>query len=571
MSIRLIDTETLALKSFTGKFPKYAILSHTWVADEEVSFQEATAISDDPNHAATKKSGYRKIQRTCNKVKAHGFQYVWVDTCCIDKTSSAELSEAINSMYSWYASAARCYVYLEDLSGLDTGVESLGRCRWFTRGWTLQELIAPKELRFYNGQFKYVGTKRELKKTISKITGIHEYVLGGDVLPSEVAVARRMSWAAKRETTRAEDMAYCLLGIFDINMPMLYGEGKKAFMRLQEEIIKRSNDLSIFWIDPPKTRKVKPGSMYSIYEDLFARSPEQFASYDGDFRSLQAGNRHVFDVTSMGLHCKQVELHVHPPDQIPLTHLSSNGQGVYSLVLGHVEDSGDRFEAVEHHLFLQKLGPPGIFVKLCADTSMAHIRSDRRSPLRTSLEEAYITTSSDYELSVELFRAPNIFIKFVLDNGEELTSALQNPVPRSNWDAPNFQFVTPGELKFHGSVKIFPHLVQGKAQFRKGKTVVDNFHVACGTEPHPDSGEQKKGGRVFWVRLFSQKHWQENERKFGEHMLRLTSPNMVKAAKGDIDCETDELQVGDVTIRAETEHIKQSRDVLYVVMLSFTA
>jgi len=168
--------------------------------------------------------------------------------CCIDKTSSAELSEAINSMFRWYQKASVCYAYLADVlkdTDPDKDPEEFSRSRWFTRGWTLQELVAPKNVVFYSRSWKNIGTKERLCNTISTITGIDiDTLLGEDV--TFVSVANKMSWASGRRTTRTEDMAYCLLGIFDVNMPLLYGEGKKAFLRLQEEILRSSYDHSLF-------------------------------------------------------------------------------------------------------------------------------------------------------------------------------------------------------------------------------------------------------------------------------------------------------------------------------------
>ena len=301
MSIRLINTTTLRLEVFTSQdVPKYAILSHTWTADEEVSYQEASRITSDPDYPAAARSGYRKILDTCRQAKSDGYPYAWVDTCCIDKTSSAELSEAINSMFKWYTEAAVCYVYLADLSTSSTWRDLLKNCRWFSRGWCLQELLAPDgdNLRFYDRSWELVGTKTELKLDIARITGINDDVLAGIRLLRTIPVARRMSWAAKRNTTRVEDMAYCLLGIFDVNMPMLYGEGERSFMRLQEEIIRWSNDLSIFCSSSvaadnymrmlTSRERIKEilherelNSTYMPYRNLFARSPRDFA-YCGD-------------------------------------------------------------------------------------------------------------------------------------------------------------------------------------------------------------------------------------------------------------------------------------------------
>ena len=154
-------------------------------------------------------------------------------------------------MFRWYQKARVCYAYLADvLKDTNPNEDSLvpeefSRSRWFTRGWTLQELVAPQNVVFYSRSWKNIGTKEQLCNTISTITGIDIDTLLGEDL-TVVSVANKMSWASGRRTTRIEDMAYCLLGIFDVNMPLLYGEGQKAFLRLQEEILRSSYDHSLF-------------------------------------------------------------------------------------------------------------------------------------------------------------------------------------------------------------------------------------------------------------------------------------------------------------------------------------
>ncbi|KAH8686165.1 heterokaryon incompatibility protein-domain-containing protein [Tricladium varicosporioides] len=243
--MRLINTTTLQVEEFIDQYvPPYAILSHMW-GEEEVSFQEMQGCDE----ISTRKAGYKKIKQCCEIAMSDGFKHVWVDTCCIDKTSSSELSEAINSMYRWYLIADVCYVYLSDVqsTGDPKASESaFSRSRWFTRGWTLQELIAPSNLLFFSSDWKEIGSKSSLRKSIIATTGIHlRILLGGSV--DKASVAQRMAWAANRKTTRAEDLAYCLMGLFNVHMPMIYGEGgDHAFLRLQEEILKLSDDQSIF-------------------------------------------------------------------------------------------------------------------------------------------------------------------------------------------------------------------------------------------------------------------------------------------------------------------------------------
>ncbi|KAH7120589.1 heterokaryon incompatibility protein-domain-containing protein, partial [Dactylonectria macrodidyma] len=243
--MRLINTCTLQLAGpfFSADVPPYAILSHTW-SSEELCLQDMANVSQH-NH----KSGYHKIKRFCERALSDGYIYGWVDTVCIDKTSSAELSEAINSMFKWYKNSSVCYAALEDLhtNKESTTLSDLEKCRWFTRGWTLQELIAPEKLIFFNTNWVEVGSKTELEfcGMIEDITTVDYGTLLG-FSPRLISISRRMSWASRRQTSRIEDLAYSLLGLFGINMPLLYGEGDKAFLRLQEEILRTSDDHTIF-------------------------------------------------------------------------------------------------------------------------------------------------------------------------------------------------------------------------------------------------------------------------------------------------------------------------------------
>ncbi|KAI0369064.1 HET-domain-containing protein [Pilatotrama ljubarskyi] len=246
----LLSTDARAqLKYFNG--PKdvpggYAALSHVWKGHEQ-SFQDVQAILAEGGAARSRASA--KIHGCCRLAERHGYAWVWIDTCCIDKTSSAELSEAINSMFEWYARAQVCYAYLHDVpqgEALDGADSAFRRSEWFARGWTLQELVAPDTVVFLSSTWTVLGTKASLARLLEEVTGIDTAVLTFRRKLSDVSIARRMSWAARRKTTRIEDEAYCLMGIFDVNMPTIYGEGRRAFLRLQEEITKQSPDQTIF-------------------------------------------------------------------------------------------------------------------------------------------------------------------------------------------------------------------------------------------------------------------------------------------------------------------------------------
>ncbi|KAH7418713.1 hypothetical protein BKA64DRAFT_717375 [Cadophora sp. MPI-SDFR-AT-0126] len=226
---------------FEDDIPEYAILSHRWGA-EEVTFK---GLIDGTSKG---KAGYGKIQFCGEQARRDGLKYFWVDTCCIDKSSSAELSEAINSMFRWYQKAARCYVYLSDVStGEWKASDASAECtwesafrasKWFTRGWTLQELLAPRSVEFFSREGNRLGNKRTLEQQIHEITGVPTTALQDKPL-SQFDIDERFSWATSRQTTRREDKAYSLFGIFDVQMPLLYGEGEvKAFQRLREAIDK---------------------------------------------------------------------------------------------------------------------------------------------------------------------------------------------------------------------------------------------------------------------------------------------------------------------------------------------
>ncbi|KAL9047149.1 MAG: hypothetical protein Q9214_000204 [Letrouitia sp. 1 TL-2023] len=269
----LIHTQELKLYEFIGdEIPLYAILSHTWEG-HEISFSEFQKLSlNSPNLHKS------KVACCCQIAASHGHDYVWIDTCCIDKSSSAELSEAINSMYRWYQEATVCYVYLADISikasMQDERAIKLKNSRWFTRGWTLQELLAPKSIIFYDRDWIAIGTKSSLESSLSEAAYISTKHLFD---PKSASVAAKMSWAARRSTTRTEDVAYCLLGLFDVNMPLLYGEGTKAFQRLQQVILDSSADESIFaWIQKPQDLAVEVLNRSSTHVGILATHPYYF-------------------------------------------------------------------------------------------------------------------------------------------------------------------------------------------------------------------------------------------------------------------------------------------------------
>jgi tetratricopeptide (TPR) repeat protein len=237
MRLLLLDHDgNLAWSEFSqDNLPPYGILSHTWGVGE-VSFVDLTSGN------AKKKASYRKILFCAEQAARDELRYFWIDNCCIDRRSSAELTKDINSMFRYYRGAVKCYVYLADVScavsnpSRDMWEGEFRESRWFRRGWTLQELLAPTVVEFYSAQQQRLGDKESLKPLIHDITRIPLAALSGHALDT-FSVEQRMEWTLGRQTTEEEDGAYCLLGIFGIFMPLIYGEGKgNALRRLQREL-----------------------------------------------------------------------------------------------------------------------------------------------------------------------------------------------------------------------------------------------------------------------------------------------------------------------------------------------
>lgn len=288
--MRLLNTQTFYLHQFFGfEVPPYASVSHMW-GDEELSFQDWLYVQNqDPArwglekieeemNLLKSKNGYLKAMRACQQAQQDGYDWIWMDTMCIEKTSSAELSEAVDSMFKWYANSSVCYAYLGDVPNLDQDEchvqDSLFRkSRWFTRGWTLQELIAPSKLEFYSANWTVIGSKYDLVNLLNEITRVPRECLVNSNCVNLCSIAAKMSWASRRETSRDEDLAYCLMGIFNVHMPLIYGEGlENAYLRLQEEIIKESSDQSLFvW-----RRQRQPTPAESVTWGILATHPSDF-------------------------------------------------------------------------------------------------------------------------------------------------------------------------------------------------------------------------------------------------------------------------------------------------------
>ncbi|KAH9935218.1 HET-domain-containing protein [Epithele typhae] len=276
----------------------YAILSHTWSQDParpEQTFQDLQAII-----AQCRADGKNprdivcyKIRMCCETMERDGYAWVWIDTCCIDKTSSSELSEAINSMFTWYVLSEVCYAYLDDVGAdddLSAPNSDFRRARWHFRGWTLQELLAPAFVLFVSKDWKPMGTKHELADRLTAITGIPKRFLTRQTHLQAAPISEKMRWASRRMTTRVEDEAYCLLGIFDIKIPIIYGEGREAFYRLQVELSRRNSDATLYaWggVHGEEDANRTPAALESMWDGflvgsgimprfLFATSPSYF-------------------------------------------------------------------------------------------------------------------------------------------------------------------------------------------------------------------------------------------------------------------------------------------------------
>ncbi|KAJ9654455.1 hypothetical protein H2198_006535 [Neophaeococcomyces mojaviensis] len=379
--MRLINSKTFQLKEINdSRQVRYAALSHRWT-DDEVLFEDISNFRD------CMKRGTEKVRRFCHHAEKNGLNWVWIDTCCINKYSSAELSEAINSMYTWYQDAHVCYAYLADVdvSVVKANPSFILQSVWFTRSWTLQELLAPKVVIFLDRSWNFIGTKESLKHEISRGTYIDVEALEGRDL-SNFSISQRMCWASTRSATRVEDIAYSLLGLFDISMPLLYGEGTRAFLRLQEEIAKHSADETIFSWDSDLGGSIASG--------ILASSPSLFRTCSG-MRAGHQPRKTGFSITNRGL---SIEF-----DLIPLSY--------------------DTFVALLNCVYTKAYEPDqlvGIYLRQVSDSQFDRVRwgsggcrwigarSDIFSSQTIRMENAYISSRvSSREPRTDMVRFPN--------------------------------------------------------------------------------------------------------------------------------------------------------------------
>jgi hypothetical protein len=270
----------LSLKEFHQEIPEYAILSHTWGV-EEVTFEDLQ------NGTGTKKAGYKKIRFCGEQASRDSLKYFWVDTCCINKTNYTELQYTINSMFRWYRNATRCYVYMSDVTNplLDTNFNfypeswdsEFFKSKWFTRGWTLQELLAPRSVEFFCREGSRLGDKSSLKDQIHAITGIPAPALQEAPL-FRFSAEERISWMDRRQTTFEVDRVYSILGILDVKTPLFKDtDVTTAFERLQKIIDKREKCIKDLRLTDPRDDKnriedTKGGLLEDSYRWIFGTS-----------------------------------------------------------------------------------------------------------------------------------------------------------------------------------------------------------------------------------------------------------------------------------------------------------
>ncbi|KAF5635280.1 beta transducin [Fusarium tjaetaba] len=437
----LINTRTYELENFINPPWTYSILSHTWEGDE-VLFQDMDSLP----HARSK-AGWKKIQMTCEASRQANISHTWIDTCCIDKRSSAELSEAINSMFAWYQQSSVCYVYLSDLVFPCTPVDTImpdsdeGRqwadaafsrlqdemkaCRWFTRGWTLQELIAPSQVVFLDQNWNLIGSRApgsdpRFIKILERLTGIPISVLEHKRHIATIPVAQRMSWAARRETTRVEDIAYCLLGIFDVNMPLLYGEGSKSFFRLQEEIVKNYDDLSLFaWKQDSSSYGI------GVLRGCFANSPAEFASWL-NIKIRLKGFESGMEVTSKNVNMdgRILRQQDHPP---------GIEQGVHCILDLGVRDPDDKINSLG--IRLMRSGRSNTYFRF-KPSELITLRPRRTSVYDVDLDNDYSSAYLDWknEEALESLEQKAISIRKSISIKETfLMGHFQKPVFKIHW------------------------------------------------------------------------------------------------------------------------------------------
>ncbi|ETN38886.1 uncharacterized protein HMPREF1541_06927 [Cyphellophora europaea CBS 101466] len=430
--MRLIDTRTLELADFGNHLPsaQYAILSHRW-GDNEVTYRQYMALDKSLLRAQTPRaysSGLDKILWGCHMARRNNLRYFWIDTCCINKNNEddqTELSASVMSMWKWYHEAAICYIFLATITlsaaeverdpnafmewhhSKDSEDRDYGRpAEYFRRGWTLQELLAPRRAIFFNATWSFIGSRLQLVDQIYNATNIAKQYINSNEGIRLASIAARLSWAGGRETTREEDRVYSLIGLFDINMDIRYGEGyERAFYRLQKEIVENDPSEDIFaWTSD----KLAKSGLLAPDIDCFANS--------GDIDRIWTQDKEPHQLTSKGLRLHitarlwemaresaQANNHPHPTVVLPLAAGRRNKQTkevevvTIMLVCMNYRESPTRMFVREH---CDRLGFEASTAAAATSLSASSTRdSKRRSQLMKADEYISIFVRQEYSFN----------------------------------------------------------------------------------------------------------------------------------------------------------------------------
>lgn len=315
--MKLLNTRTLQVQQALPQTPHYATLSGLWDGTSTRSIIPTLA----------------QKQSACATALRLGLEWVWLQSLCIDYSSSAEISECMNSLFGTLRESAVCLVYLEDVllqAGAPAASEVAGKLlrtsRWLQRIWTLPELIASKDIIFFDRNWRQIGTKQLLLHELSAATRIDRLVLEDSESLSDFSVGRKMSWASACSYDREEDLAYALIGLFGISMMILYGEGHRAFFRLQEEILKITDDASLFcW-------QAGPDAAHA-YRGLFAHFPAEFSHFASIPPIAPLRIHGDLQLTSEGVVIKDVSVRHGFGSDIVLPLYSRDGRARYGMCL----------------------------------------------------------------------------------------------------------------------------------------------------------------------------------------------------------------------------------------------
>ncbi|QIX01517.1 hypothetical protein AMS68_007034 [Peltaster fructicola] len=265
--MRLLNTTSFKFEWMVRETCEYAILSHRWIEEEvgdEITF--ATLEHAKTNGPTSRQAAsWSKMEKACEQARNDRLKYIWIDTICIDKNDIQELGRSLNSMFDWYARAKICYVYLQDAKRTIQRAGTNYYSEWFERGWTLQELLAPSEMVFYDMDWCRLGTRTELAPHLSNASKIDVDYLKRPGSFREASVATKMSWMAGRSTKYVEDITFSMLGILNVKLPYIPAEGAQAFFRLQSELLKsEAFDESLFAWSVPADKHLR---CYEVYKN----------------------------------------------------------------------------------------------------------------------------------------------------------------------------------------------------------------------------------------------------------------------------------------------------------------